>query len=153
METLRVCLKIFTGIFSKSHIQTRTGQHVHVLSRGDTLQACLPCSIHQPTSLALFHHEFGNGDLDAQIASNFKFNPLALSIGAISNHHNSSCDSYTCFFRTDLEAILVAISLAPCDFKSLKRFQIAKAISWRFQIAAIPIVRFGSELRSPWLGD
>ena len=62
-------------------------------------------------------------NLDAQSASNFKSNTLAISNRSDSNHCNSSCDFYPLF-----DGFRAATSLALCDFKLLQsspRFQSA----------------------------
>ena len=66
----------------------------------------------------------------AQIASDFKSNPLAVWNGSDSNHVNFSCDSYPLVhrFRGDFA----------CDFAGTLRFK-----SLRFETASIPILRFG----------
>ena len=53
------------------------------------------------------------------------------------NDCDFSCDSYPCFHKI-LAAILVAILLALCVFKSL-------AMSWRFQVVSIAILREGQQ--------
>ena len=58
-------------------------------------------------------------NLDAQVASEFTSNPLATQNRSDSNHCDCNCDFYL-ICSTDLEAILAAISLAVCDFKSLQ---------------------------------
>ena len=55
--------------------------------------------------------------LDAQIASDFKSNPLAIEIIAV--RITAISVAVSTLSSTDLEAILVVMSLALCDFRSL----------------------------------